>query len=131
MSLISAGVNVVGLLLLGHAYVFLGSFLLCANLGSVYSAWEHGTLHKTALPIDITLETIASVLVICVGVVLGSPSLKPIEWHIWANNVEQREGKRSKGTLVETKEEAGVGVDPFRILDERPGFVDIRVSFFR
>jgi membrane magnesium transporter 1 len=96
---------------------------------SVYSAYEHSALHKAvALPLDITLETLFSIFAICIGVVLGSQPLKPIEWRVWANGVEQREGRRSKGTLQDQVEEAGVGVDPFRMLDDRLGFLDIRVS---
>lgn len=75
---------------------------------------------KVNIPLDIILETIFSVLLLCVGVVLGSQSLKPIQWNVWAGRLE-----RSK----EAREIHGVGVgggNPFASLEERPGFLDIR-----
>jgi len=75
---------------------------------------------KINIPLDIILETIISVLLLCVGVVLGSQSLKPIQWNVWAGRLE-----RSK----EAREIHGVGVgggNPFASLEERPGFLDIR-----
>lgn len=108
---------------------------------SVYSAYEHTAIlassaesptHATdaitaatasaSLPIDITIETLLSVLLLCAGVVLSAPALRPIQWRVWAGEVE-REGRRGgeKAALE------GV-VNPFVGLEERPGFVDIRVS---
>jgi hypothetical protein len=54
-----------------------------------------------SLPIDIALETLFSVLLLCVGVVLSSPDLKPIQWSKWAGNLE-----RSKEARI--LQEAGV-----------------------
>ncbi len=61
-------------------------------------------------------------LLLCAGVVLSAPALRPIQWRVWAGEVE-REGRRGgeKAALE------GV-VNPFVGLEERPGFVDIRVS---
>lgn len=99
--------------------------------GSVYSAYEHALLSptQTALPLDITLEALVSTLMLCAGIVLSSPELKPIAWRTWANSVEQKEGLRSKGKLkLPGKEEIGQEVNPFKGLEERPAFMDIRVS---
>lgn len=103
---------------------------------SVYSAYEHSLLTSTAttptlrlpnepepnltLPIDIALETLFSVLLLCVGVVLSSPDLKPIQWSAWAGNLE-----RSKEARIVN--EAGVAPgNPYAQLEDRPGFWDPR-----
>ena len=95
---------------------------------SCYAAYEHSSLNsfpppssttasltrqstKPNLPLDITLETILSVVLICVGLVSGADELKPISWRIWAHGEE--------------KENSGGG--PYQGLEERIGFVDIRV----
>jgi hypothetical protein len=65
---------------------------------------------------------VLSVLLLCVGVVLGSPDLQPIQWNVWAGRLE-----RSK----EAREIKAVGLgggNPFANLDERPGFLDIRAK---
>ena len=103
---------------------------------SVYSAYEHSLLAsasstptlrlpteaepKLSLPIDIALETLFSVLLLCVGVVLSSPDLKPIQWSKWAGNLE-----RSKEARI--LQEAGVAPgNPYVQLEDRPGFWDPR-----
>lgn len=48
---------------------------------------------------------------ICVGLVVGAEDLKPITWRVWAGNVERESG----------------GGGPFQGLEDRLGFVDIRV----
>ena len=63
-------------------------------------------------------------VVAIVGLVLASPNLRPIQWRVWAGKIE-REGQegflKSNGEL----EKDYVG-NPFRLLETRPGFVDIR-----
>ena len=103
---------------------------------SVYSAYEHSLLAsasssptlrlptesepKLNLPIDIALETLFSVLLLCVGVVLSSPDLKPIQWSAWAGNLERSKEAR---VLVE----AGVAPgNPYAQLEDKPGFWDPR-----
>jgi len=91
-----------------------------------YSAWEHSTLISVAqastssppqtaikpgLPLDISLETIISVILICIGLVSGAEELKPVTWRAWAGKVERESG----------------GGGPFQGLEDRMGFVDIRV----
>lgn len=46
------------------------------------------------------------------GLVLGAEDLKPISWRVWAGQVEREGG----------------GAGPFQGLEDRVGFVDIRVS---
>ncbi|KAI7476960.1 hypothetical protein KC364_g5395 [Hortaea werneckii] len=92
MGAIAALINLLGGVLLAHA---------------VYSAYEHSLLPtsslptkpstllpqsldpKTNLPTDITLETLLSACLLCIGTVLSSPGLKPIQWNVWAGNVER------------------------------------------
>ncbi|KAK5241354.1 hypothetical protein LTR20_002833 [Exophiala xenobiotica] len=101
MSLFSQILVLVGVLSLFHA---------------AYSAHEFSTLstklHKPApLPLDIKLETLVSVLMACFGLILGSDPLKPVSWSAWAGKIE-REGQPN----------------PFRGLEERVGFMDIRAQ---
>ena len=48
---------------------------------------------------------------ICVGLVIGAEELKPITWRVWAGQVERDSG----------------GGGPFQGLEDRLGFMDIRV----
>ncbi|KIW13099.1 hypothetical protein PV08_08286 [Exophiala spinifera] len=101
MSFFSRILVLVGLLSLFHA---------------AYSAHEFSTLstrfHKPApLPLDIKLETLISVFLACFGLILGSEPLKPVSWSAWAGKIE-REGQPN----------------PFRGLEERVGFMDIRAQ---
>jgi len=58
------------------------------------------------------LETVISTGLICLGIVVGAEQLQPIEWRVWAGKVE----KEMKG-------------GPYMGLEERMGFVDIRVGW--
>lgn len=49
---------------------------------------------------------------ICIGLVVGAEDLKPITWRVWAGQVERESG----------------GGGPFQGLEDRLGFVDIRVG---
>lgn len=66
------------------------------------------------------LETLFSVLLLCVGVVLSSPELMPIQWSVWAGRLERSKDARA------TKEVGVGGGNPYATLEERPGFLDIR-----
>ena len=101
------------------------------KLRRCYSAYEHSALHaipshqstvasssalqspSISLPLDISIETILSVVFICAGLVLGAEELKPISWRLWAGKMERESG----------------GGGPFQGLEDRFGFVDIRVCF--
>lgn len=49
------------------------------------------------------------------GSVLGSEELKPISWRVWAGKVEREQG----------------GAGPFAGLEDRWGFMDVRVGFLQ
>ncbi|KAI1459398.1 magnesium transporter [Annulohypoxylon moriforme] len=115
-----------------------GLFLLA---DACYSAYEHSVLqtHRAAslsslttshnapsstLPIDITIETIVATLVVCLGIVLGTSNLRPIQWRVWAGKIE-REGEAGFLNSSGEAEKDYVG-NPFRLLESRPGFIDIR-----
>lgn len=65
-----------------------------------------------------------AVFTICLGLVLGMPQLRPIQWRVWAGKIE-REGEKGfmNGDGKLDKDYVG---NPFRLLESRPGFVDIR-----
>ncbi len=90
-----------------------------------------GTTPTDSLPLDIILETLVAVVLLCLGIVLsnsadasagtgkgkgGEGGLRPVEWGVWGGGVE-RDGS---GT--------GMG-NPFRALEVRRGFLDVRVCF--
>ena len=107
---------------------------------SCYSAHEHSALQAfrataalassaspaptTALPADISIETIVALLTTCLGLVVGTPALRPIQWRVWAGKIE-REGEEGFMNAEGEVDKDYVG-NPFRMLQTRPGFVDIR-----
>lgn len=58
------------------------------------------------------------------GLVADTPKLRPIQWRVWAGKVE-REGAQGFMQSNGEVEKDFVG-NPFRVLETRPGFVDIR-----
>ncbi|RPA90351.1 hypothetical protein L873DRAFT_1821293 [Choiromyces venosus 120613-1] len=95
------------------ALISLSTLLL---IHSCYSAHEHSLLTpastSNALPLDIVIETILSVLLLCLGIVLGNKEeLKPISWSVWSGMLEREKG-----------------CGQFGYLEERVGFLDIRVK---
>jgi hypothetical protein len=76
------------------------------------------------LPLDISIETVVAVLAICLGLVLGTPELRPIKWRVWAGKIE-REGERGFMDGNGEVEKDYVG-NPFKVLESRPSFMDIR-----
>ena len=117
MTVISQLLVLVGVLSLFHAYVP-SSQQLNSRLTrrSGYSAHEFTTLSNrvhtgASLPIDIQVETIVAVFLSCFGFVLGSQPFKPVSWSTWAGKIE-REGRPN----------------PFQYLENRVGFMDIRVG---
>jgi hypothetical protein len=113
---------------------------------SVYSSYEHSLTHDTpatttsdpshtstdplTLPIDIILETLISIAILCVGIVLGAPELRPIEWRVWAGEAEKDERRKAGSRKFEAGEGGGVVGNPFRFLEkgERRGFWDVRTQ---
>lgn len=135
MTWISQSVTVTGLVLLAHAY---GNHQASSpheqanTWDSCYSAQEHAALSATLaphlssnnLPIDIGIEAVVATLVICLGLVLSAPTLRPIQWNVWAGKIE-REGPAgfTDGSGEVEKDFRG---SPFNALEARPGFIDIR-----
>lgn len=76
------------------------------------------------MPLDISIETLVAAAVICFGLVLGTPPLRPIQWRVWAGKVE-REGEEGFMDAEGEVSRDYVG-NPFKMLETRPGFVDIR-----
>lgn len=78
------------------------------------------------MPIDVVIEAISATLIVCLGLVMDSPVLRPIRWRVWAGKIE-REGSAgfAAGGDADGNKGAFVG-NPFRMLETRPGFVDIR-----
>ncbi|MCJ1475716.1 hypothetical protein MMC13_004379 [Lambiella insularis] len=120
--------------LLPKSLLTLGALLL---LHACYSAHEHSSLSSSlapasllpasitptskpqptsSLPLDIALETLAAVLLICVGLVLGVEELRPISWRVWAGKVQRGQGKNEGEGY--TWLEGG----------RRKGFLDIRAQ---
>lgn len=106
-----------------------------SQYASVYSSYEHSFLDDpaltistsapatqlhTALPVDIIIETLVSVLLLCAGIVLASSQLKPIQWSPWSSQLERSKEARQVKAFGET------GGNPFARLEERPGFMDVR-----
>ncbi|KAK1150113.1 hypothetical protein N8T08_000010 [Aspergillus melleus] len=102
---------------LSRLATFFGLVLL-AHAG--YSAHEHTLLSSnarlssasSALPHDIVIEALVSLVIVSVGLVLGAPKLKPVSWSEWAGQIEREGGARN----------------PYRRLDERYGFWDVRAK---
>lgn len=110
-------------------------------LHSCYSAHEHSALQShraaslaalttsqagisTTLPIDIAIETVVATFIVVLGLVLNTAPLRPIRWHVWAGQIEREGEEAFKGADGETAKDY-VG-NPFKLLETRPGFVDIR-----
>ena len=138
MGFLSRLVAFFGLILLAHAYATylptlfplplpskfppLSNQILTITLqknNRGYSAHEHtllysnsSTTNPTALPLDIIIEALASLVLVSAGLVLGAEKLKPISWSEWAGQIEREGGGRN----------------PYLRLEERYGFWDVRVS---
>ena len=108
---------------------------------SCYSAQEHSALQSfqlttiaqtpsstgattSSLPLDISLETAIAVALTCLGLVLGTSPLRPIQWRVWAGKIE-REGQEGFLNAAGEVNKDYIG-NPFRKFETRPGFVDIR-----
>lgn len=83
-----------------------------------------GSLQATGitLPLDIAIEAIVATIILCMGLVLGAPTLRPIHWNVWAGKIE------SDGDAWLSRENGDKDrvAHPFWFLDTRPGFLDIR-----
>ncbi|KAL1996731.1 hypothetical protein VTN49DRAFT_7596 [Thermomyces lanuginosus] len=96
-----------GLVLLAHAgYSVHELSTLSSNAASATSS------SPTSIPLDIKIETLTSVVLVSIGLVLGADKLKPVTWSAWAGEIEREGGAKS----------------PYRGLQERPGFWNVRES---
>ncbi|RMY62522.1 hypothetical protein D0865_00370 [Hortaea werneckii] len=122
MGAMAALLNIFGVVLLAHA-AYEHSLLPTSSLPTKPSAiLPHSLDPKVNLPTDVTLETLLSAFLLCIGTVLSSPSLKPIQWNVWAGKVE-------RSTEARRMKQVGVGGgNPYAGLEDRPGFVDIRAA---
>jgi len=110
---------------------FAGALLLAH---ACYSAQEHAALQSfrvttapaasSSLPIDIAIETAVATLVVCLGLILDTSPLRPIQWRVWAGKIE-REGEHGFADAAGEVSKDFVG-NPFKVLETRPAFVDIR-----
>lgn len=117
MSAISQMLVILGLASLFHALVTALRWMDLANTTSAYSAHEFSAiatkLHLNPdLPIDIKIETLTAVFLACFGLVLSSEALKPVAWSFWAGNIEKEGG----------------AANPFRALEDRPNYLDVRAK---
>jgi hypothetical protein len=78
------------------------------------------------LPPDIVIETLLSTGLLLVGIVLGSPQLRPIEWAAWAGETE-KDTRRPKGKKL-FEGDGGAEGGGVAWLEDRKGFWDIRVG---
>ncbi|EFX01218.1 hypothetical protein CMQ_6160 [Grosmannia clavigera kw1407] len=121
MSWFSALTTAFGSILLAHACYSAQEFSTFQSLRSSAGA---ASSPSDSLPIDITIETIAALLVISLGLVLGTNDLRPIHWHVWAGKIEREGEEGAKNAEGEVSKDF-MG-NPFSYLETRPSFVDVR-----
>ncbi|KAK0633362.1 magnesium transporter [Immersiella caudata] len=125
MTWISKTITVLGGILLAHAcYSAQEHSSLQSFRAAAASLTSSSTLTATTLPVDIAIETIVATFIIVLGLVSGTRPLRPIQWRVWAGKLE-REGAEG---FVDNEGEVNkdyVG-NPFKNLEMRPGFVDVR-----
>ncbi|RAK97013.1 membrane magnesium transporter family protein [Aspergillus ibericus CBS 121593] len=89
---------------------FLSRFI--ALFGLVLLAHANTNPTTSALPQDIIIEALASLVLVSAGLVLGAEKLKPISWSEWAGQIEREGGARN----------------PYRRLEDRFAFWDVRAK---
>lgn len=88
---------------------------------SVYSTHEHtATAASTPLPLDITLELLASIFILSLGIVLSFAPLKPIQHAQWAGQIS-REERRGEGQYTREGEAILTEGDPYEFLGLNSG----------
>lgn len=115
-------------------------------VGSVYSAYEATTLlrpaasdagnrineDKTKIPLDITIQTLLSTSLLLACTIFSSPPLRPIRWNEWAGRIEREGWDPAFHTDISGepagKRQIGGAGNPYRMLEERRGFWDVRGS---
>ncbi|THV71591.1 hypothetical protein D6D28_04322 [Aureobasidium pullulans] len=124
MALVSSALNIFGAVLLAHAAHEHSTLATLAG-GVPVSPVHSYIMPQIDLPLDITLETLTAVLLLCVGIVIGSPELKPIQWRVWAGKLEKE--KTSKTQSI-NGDPLGPRGNPYAALEQRQGFLDIRAQ---
>ncbi|KAF2667286.1 hypothetical protein BT63DRAFT_456588 [Microthyrium microscopicum] len=127
MTILSSTFNLLGVILLTHA---------------AYSAYEHSLLSSstsaannakpstkaspssTSLPPDIVVEALLSTAILLIGIVIGAPKLRPIEWAAWAGEAEQ-DTRRPRGKK-RFEGDGGAEGTSMAWLEDRKGFWDVR-----
>jgi membrane magnesium transporter 1 len=110
----------------------LTTHLLCR----VYSTHEHtATFKNTPLPLDISLEVLASIILLSLGIVLSFAPLRPIQSAKWAGQL-CRDGRHGEGEFTREGEEVLSEGDPYAFLgldsgiggkgEGRRGFWDVK-----
>ncbi|KAF3764855.1 hypothetical protein M406DRAFT_260751 [Cryphonectria parasitica EP155] len=125
MTWISKTITTLGLMLVAHAcYSAQEHSALQSLRATSSSSGLHNTQASSSLPLDISIETVVGLFITVLGLVTDAPKLRPVQWRVWAGKVE-REGEQ--GFLKSNGEvEKDFLGNPFRVLETRPGFVDIR-----
>ncbi|KAI9790530.1 MAG: hypothetical protein M1816_005037 [Peltula sp. TS41687] len=127
MALLSTSLNTLGLVLLAHAcysaHEHLSYLQPTTTPSSSGSSSSSSPIPQPSLPIDIVLETLASVFLLCLGLVQGSPALRPISWRVWAGKIE-----RDAAPAAAAGKTAGQEINPFLGLESRVAFWDVRAK---
>ncbi|KAI1005829.1 hypothetical protein K3495_g2389 [Podosphaera aphanis] len=124
MSCISRTLTGLGFLFLAHACYSAHEHSTSTTSLTSISATGIKTFKASSLPIDISTETVVAIAIICLGLVLGTPELRPIQWREWAGRIEREDGNRLlSGDGLTDKDYIA---NPFKVLESRPGFLDIR-----
>lgn len=72
--------------------------------------------------IKIKIETVVSVVLLCLAVVLNSAEMKPVKWREWASK-QERENSRYIHLCINA-----ANFSTSNIIENRPGFIDIRAK---
>ncbi|CAN8099063.1 unnamed protein product [Discula destructiva] len=130
MTWISKTITTFGLVLVAHACYSAHEHAALQSLRATSTTLLHNNAQAastaTSLPLDISIETIFGLFLTVLGLVANTPKLRPIQWRVWAGKVE-REGEQGFLQSNGEVDKDFVG-NPFRVLETRPGFVDIRAQ---
>ncbi|KAK3383894.1 magnesium transporter [Lasiosphaeria ovina] len=124
MTWISKAITLFGAVLLGHACYSAQEHSALQSFKAATATLTSSSLAVASLPVDIAIETVIAIIVILFGLVLGTRPLRPIQWRVWAGKIE-REGEEGFMDNDGEVNKDFVG-NPFKFLETRPGFVDIR-----
>ncbi|KAK0656044.1 transmembrane protein 32 [Cercophora newfieldiana] len=124
MTWISKTITALGGLLLAHACYSAQEHSSLQSFRATAATLASSTPAAASLPIDIAIETVVATFIIVLGLVTGTRPLRPIQWRVWAGKLEREGVEGFMGNDGEMNRDY-VG-NPFRSLETRPGFIDIR-----